>query len=331
MRLCVVSTIAQHKLGANFHLKNLSWALQDHDITILLQTYKSYGLKFQDPRVNLIEVDADHKKFHFFWDRASEIVSEFVEKCDFFLFIEQDVVLTKKPNVNQEIPIQINLHSAYLSIFDSAKNMVYPRIWEGCTFVRSDIVRDALKSSVRLGSQKNIPEWILDGCSEYWTTNSALHLDFVDMHTHISRSSFLDTMSEFGMYCFKRQIPYELKSNDLNYEYGDQVVHFRGCDMIVRDNPTIYESPTEMHKMTKCSKVWQRLCNGCAFLFLMSGIYERDKVVAKMIANKFKKSDKFLSLKLGMMSENCAEWMSHKEIEDLNWAKLVLKNPILFA
>ena len=331
MRLCVVSTIAQHKLGANFHIKNLSWALEGHDVNILLQTYKSYGLEFQDSRVNLIEVDVDHKKFHFFWNHISETLDKFVEQYDFILFMEQDVIFTKKLHLNIQMPIQINLHSDYLSIFDASRNMVYPRIWEGCTLVRSDIVREALKSGVRLGSEKNIPEWILSACSGYWTTGSALHLDFVDIQTHIARSSFLDTMSEFGMYCFKKQIPYELRSKDLNYECGEQVVHFRGCDMIVRDNPMIYESPTEMHKMTTNSKIWKRLCNGCAFLFLISGVYRQDKVVARMISNKFKKSDKILSLKLDMMSEHCSEWMSQKEIYDLNWAKLILKDPILFA
>ena len=329
MKLCVISTVAQHKFGADLHLKNLLWALEDMDVKILIQTYKSHGLKFEDPRVSVIEVDSDPSRFFFFWDNNSETIGRFAKDVDFFLFMEQDILFTDKPTINCSFPIQINLHSQYLSIFDDSRRLLYPRIWEGCTFIRSDVVRDALDAGVRFGSLKNVPKWIVDSVCDYYTTGSALHLDFTKISDHISRRSFLDTMFEFGLYCFINKIPYELKSEDLNYEYGDKVVHFRGCDMIVRDNPMVYENPEEMHRMSNNSQTWRRLINGCAFLFLVSGIYEAESSVARMIKNKFKKSDTLLCTKLLMMREKASEWLSEKEIESLDWAISMLRGPKL--
>lgn len=329
MKVCVISTVAQHRLGAKFHLRNLSWALEDFESKILIQTYKSYGLEFNDPRVSLVEVDADPAKFYFFWDHTSKEMEKFVDDVDFFLFMEQDILFTKKPILNPEIPIQINLHSQYLSVFDESRQLLYPRMWEGCTFVRSDIVRSALTSGVQFGSRKNIPRWILNSAYGYYTTNSALHLNFSSISDYVANSLFLDTMFEFGLYCFLERIPYDLKSQDLNYEYGDQVVHFRGCDMMVRDNPIVYENPEEMFKMASWNDVWARLCNGCSFLFLISGLYSKDKIVARMIRNKFKKSDKLLLIKLKMIKDTAFEWLSEEEIDRLNWAASILKGPVL--
>lgn len=331
MKICVVSTIAQHRLGLEIHLRNLFWALKDHDVRVIIQTYKSHGFYFEDSRITLLEVDSDPSLFHFFWNDTANSIRDLCGDFDFFLFMEQDVFFTKAPLVDHSMPIQLNLHSQYLSFFDESRNLIYPRIWEGGTFVRSDLVLQALESGIRLGSEKDIPDWLFRSSSIYYTTNSALHLDFVKISEHVSRSVFLDTMFEFGLYCFVNQVPYSIMSLDLNYEYGNQTVHFRGCDMIVRDNAKIYDSPSEMQNMAAKSDVWGRLCNGCAFVFLILGLYGRDKVVAKMIRNRFKKSDKLLLLKLYALRENSSEWMFESERDDLDWCISVIEQPILFS
>jgi len=66
MKLCVISTIAQHKKGFEIHLRNLSWALSEYNYEINIQTYKSYGFKTLNPRVKIIEVDSNHFFFNFF-------------------------------------------------------------------------------------------------------------------------------------------------------------------------------------------------------------------------------------------------------------------------
>jgi len=320
MKICLVTTIAQHRRGADLHLKNLSWALRDQEYEILVQTYKSYGLKFSDSRIKLIESESDPLKFKFFWNETDKLLINYVKKFDLFIFMEQDILFCSKINTNIE-SIQLNLNSDYLSIFDKNSNILYPRLWEGCTLIKSNILIEAFENKIRLGSCKKIPNFIFDQLDNLYTTKST-KLSCQKIKEYIKNSPFVDTMFEFTLYCFLNKINVEITSE--NYHYGENVVHFRGCDMIVRDDPKIYDEPERMMKMAFNNRIWKRLCNGCAFLFLISGIYEKNNCVSKMILNRSQKSDDFMRKKISMLMNNSKEWMNEKEIENLNWCNKIL-------
>jgi hypothetical protein len=327
MKICVITTIAQHYKGFDFHLRNLKWALKEYEYKIIVQTFKKFNLKTEDNNVELIEHDADPEKFFYFWNETYKVIEKELQKTDCFLFTEQDIFFIKKLKFNKD-KIQINLHSDYLSIYDKQKQLLYPRIWEGCTVVHRNFLEKAIKDKIKFGNSKKIPNYLIS--QNIFTTNSALHLDFRNIENQISESNFLnkeyvDTLFEFTLYCFYKKFPFELNvKNKNNYEYGDQVVHFRALDGIVRANKKVYEDVSEIIKLK--TEAWKRLGAGCAFVFFVIDIYKKTIELKNIIS----KND-LLKEKILMLKENSKEWMTQDEIKNLNWSlSLFEKNQKIF-
>jgi hypothetical protein len=235
--------------------------------------------------------------------------------------MEQDIFFTEKPIVNKKDSIIINLESDYLSIYNKSKKRLYPRIWEGATFIKKEIIESALISEINFGNSCDSfkSNKIYKECINFYTTNSSIIFDFKSIKKAVD-DCLLDTLFEFSFYCFLNRIEYQIKTNNFNYEYGENVVHLRGIDMMCHDNPIVYNDVKEINNMQNKSKTWLRLSNGCAFLLYLTGIYEKSKELKNIIKNNYKESDKLLYKKLTLLLKNSEEWMTKEQVKKIYWA-----------
>lgn len=328
MKICVITTVAQHYKGFEIHLRNLKWALKKYEYKIIVQTFKQNNIILNDEVFEIVNYNKNRNDFCYFWEDASKIIKKEIDHVDYFLFTEQDIFFTEELRFDK-YKIQVNLHSSYLSIYNKNKKFIYPRIWEGATVISKDYLKKAIEDNINFGNSKKIPHRLIK--DEWFTSNSALHLNFTKVKYYIENTNFLDkknvdTLFEFTLYCLEKNFPYELKSN--NYDYGDQVVHFRGLDGIVRENKNVYNSPNEIINMKKNSRnknAWKTLAGGCAFVFLACKLYNKTKAIKKIIKED---ENKNLYKKLTMLKKRSKEWMLKEEIDCLNWCVNLLENKI---
>lgn len=331
MKIIAITTIAQHYKNPEIHIKNLMWALSNYEYKIIIQTYKKHNLKSKIKNfknIEIKEVDEDPNVFYHFWNESNKIFEQYLKETDFFLFIEQDIFFVKKPIINPQDSIVINLASDYLSVYDSNKIKLYPRIWEGATFINKEIIKTAINDNVHFGDCcESFKKNIYKSCGEYFTFS--LKSQFKSFK-EISDRCLLDTLLEFSFYCFLRKYKYRIENNNFEYEYGDFVVHLRGIDMMCHDNPKIYFDISEVFNLMNSNEAWKRLSSGCAFLLLLNGTYEKSKILKKIIKNNFQNVDKILLKKIDLLVENSACWLEKEEINKLFWAKYVLENKIIY-
>jgi hypothetical protein len=327
MRLAVITTIAQHPKGFGLHLQNLRWALKDYDPEIWVQCYEAHHLR---ENVNFVTAPGDPRKFHFFWDDTDKIVRN--SGADLFLLMEQDILFTEPPHeqIHAAEPLRISLESDYLSVFDKDRKRLYPRIWEGCTFV----TRDALQADVTLGSHARAFNTTLkEAAGRYYTTNSCLANDFRTVQKLVENEPFFDTMFEFSFHCFVNNVPYRSWAEDFNYEVGKNVVHLRGIDMMLHDQPAIYEDLAH----TRCvlpdthpaHEVWKRLLNGCSLMLLLCGAHGPTKLMRENLSNDFRGSREWLRKKINKMLPTAKEWLTEEQYKHLCWAARVVNGPVV--
>jgi hypothetical protein len=323
--ITVLTTVAQHREGLDLHLRNLKWALSNFDHQIIVQSFKSYELKGS---AEFVLFDENPNNFFFFWDHAHKIILDTQKSTDLYLFMEQDILFAKKPDeqIINSTPIKINFDSDYLSIFNLDKNKIYPRIWEGATFIEKQILVEAIKNKVTLGSHG---KWIKN--SKYFTTKSNIKKENISIQNYL-KEKFFDTLFEFTYYCFSNKLPYKSWSK-IDYEMNDYVVHFRGIDMMCHDKPSIYENLKDtlniFEKNNPDNLVWKRLLNNCSLMLLLSGVHPRSSLMEKNLKNNFMNSRFLIEKKIKKIIENSKDWMTNNQFDSLIWANKMLEEKCL--
>jgi hypothetical protein len=325
MRITTITTVGQHSKGLDIHLRNLRWALGDHKIVV--QTFKSHQIKTDVPNVEIIEHEADTKKWYYFWDHTHEIIKRYAPETDWFLLMEQDIFFTSKPTdqIFAKEPIQLSLESGYLAIFDSQKKMVYPRIWEGATFIKSNLLIEAIEKGVSLGGH---PRWHDDLAKNYYTTLNGI--DYPKVQEYIDSFDSYDTLFAFSFFCFKNKISFRSTAASIAYEIGNHVVHLRGADMFLRDEPDLYsdfKKISHIRENDEAGRIFKRLSNGCSLLFLISGIQEPSFFMAKNLLNDCDNSFYWIKKKIEILSSSAHKWLTQEEQKRLDWAKQITNKP----
>lgn len=319
MKITVITTIAQHFKGAHLHLKNLKWAFGE-DAHIIVNHFKSH--KMPDiQNVSYNSVDADPKKFHFFWDEMNGFLNN---DSDFFVFTEQDIFITEKPKYSNHI--KLSFVSDYLSLFDLNYKKLYPRIWEGYTFIPGWVVRKAIDENVNFGNHisKSL-DWNLD--NYYTKYNDWISInDYLTTKGRMLHEGHFDTLFEFTLFCFLNNVKYLNNCID-SYHISSDAVHFRGIDRLCFDC-LIYEDLNHIKNPSpnkpNSSKVYEDMINDCAFMLLISGCHKKSTNMKNLICHPLNK--KRLLLKLQKLEVHAGEWMNQIEIELLRWSLFCLKN-----
>ena len=326
VNIAVFTTVAQHRKGADIHLRNLQWALQGLDFKIYLQTFRDYSFDFD---VELIEAESNPSDFCFFWDKTGNYIREHCREADLFLFTEQDIFFTKRLEgqirlAHSNRSIQLNMESDYLSVFDHERNKLYPRIFEGATIIPAEYIFRAVDDGVALGSH---PTQLFGG--KYYTTSKNVKLEFRTIRDYIENSDYVDTLFEFSVFCFTHNFPFLSHASDFNYEASDSCVHFRAIEMMCHDCPRVYDDINEASSLASSRPSFNRLLNGCALMLLLSGAHERSPIMQELLLNDHLNSLLWTRKKIDALCLFAKEWMTPAEYKNLLWAKQVVHQKIL--
>ena len=247
--LHIVTTVGQHPRGLGFHLRNLRWAFAGCDSRIHVQTFKNWGFSYEEVNYLAREV-ADPFVYYSFWDEAAGHLETLLDDASAFLFMQQDILLTKPahPQLRRCIEQQAivpNLESPHLSIYRQPQERIYPRIWDGATMLPAGIVREAIENNITFGSHHSTfkpgnPLFAAyeDKLGAHYTTKYDEEPGRLARLTDFLDRPDVDTMFELSVYCFctsKR-----CRSTPTNYrrcELGEFVVHLRGPSRHIETAP----------------------------------------------------------------------------------------------
>lgn len=347
MNIVVVTTVAQHRAGIQLHLANLKWALQKHNVRIVVRTFSEWSLAEWSLHTSDLEV-IEHRVFPFhyfpFWDHANEQMQKHIGWADAFLLIEQDVLFTK---VIDDIPteaIVINLESYYLSVYTPSVDRFYPRIWDGATFVPASVIAKAIESGISLGSK---PRQLVTGGSldnsmldSFHTTNGWPWNYLPSLREYTVGKDLFDTMLEFTVYCFVTQVPINRWTRlENDYQYSEAVVHLRGIDTLVLDCPGVYEDLNLLGMVETSRTHLEWFYNDCAMMLLLSGVHLPSPLMASKLRHYYgsaftdwTKLDRpgsvsnivWLKKKMGLLAANASEWMPPATYDRFIWGSGVL-------
>ena len=323
MKVTVITTIAQHYKGAKIHLQNLKWAFGE-DADIIVQHFKNHQMP--EIKANYQSVDVNPYEFYFFWNNVEKFLDN---NADFYIFTEQDIFITKKPSYTKNC-IKISFTDNYLSIFNSNKEKIYPRIWEGYTFIPGWIIRKAIDKNISFGNHiRNSLNWNLNGLQ-------TMYKEWIEIDEYIRKAGRkwhegdFDTMFEFSLFCFLNNFKWE--SNCIkDYHISEDSVHFRGIDRLCFDCQEIYKNLHYIYNPSplkpEAFNSYQNMINDCASMLLLSGSHSKSKEMKNLI--KYPLQSKRLFLKLKQLEIKAHEWMDKQDLKSLKWAISLFENSTL--
>ena len=329
--LHVLTTVSSHPKGLDLHLRNLRWALDGCEYRIHVQTFEHWCFSGRDVSWVARKAPTD-SGFYLFWNEAADYLGGFLDAADAFLFMEQDIFFTR-PALDQletcrrDGLIVLNLESPYQSVYRSKAERVYPRIWEGATFIPAALLADAIEAKITLG---HVPGELRPGSSAYPRYRDKLEshytcrgdpepTEFLPLTEILSRR-YVEVLFEFSLYCFCTERAFESVARlDRGYELGNAVVHFRNPESVHRDYPRVYDDASEMHSLGP----WcQPRLNDLALMFLLSEALPPTDALADLLQSRAglelcrEKSEQF--------GRRAADWMSASEYERFQWARRLL-------
>jgi len=316
-------------------------------VRIVLRTFSEWSLagwKIHTPNLEVIEHQAFPYHYFPFWDHATEQLRKYIGWADVFLLIEQDILFTK---VIDEIPseaIVINLESYYLSVFTPSVERLYPRVWDGATFVPASVIAKAIEGGISLGST---PRQLLTGGSldttmldSFHTTNGWPWQYLPSIREYTKDKNWFDTMLEFTVYCFVSQVPiYRLTRLENDYQHSEAVVHLRGIDTLVLDCPGVYEDLNLLGTVETIRPWLEWFYNDCAMMLLLSGVHLPSPLMASKLRHYYgsaftdwSKLDRpgsisnlvWLKKKMALLADKAAEWMPPATYDRFLWGSGVL-------
>jgi hypothetical protein len=318
MKVTVITTIAQHYRGAKLHLQNLKWAFGEN-ANIIVQHFKSHQMP--EIKADYRAFDANPYEFYFFWDKIEELLDI---DCDFFVFTEQDILITSKPEYCDHI--KLSFTDNYLSVFNFNRKKLYPRIWEGYTFIPGWMVRKAIDENISFGNHvKKSLDWNLNDLYTSYKDWVKIQ-DYIEVKGRQWHEGDFDTMFEFSLFCFLNN--FKWKSNCVEgYHISKDAVHFRGIDRLCFDCRDIYENLQSIYNPSPdrpdVLKHYQEMVNDCAAILLLSGVHSKSDLMKRLI--RYPLQEKRLLRKLKQLDVHANEWMDEQELDSLKWAIFILE------
>jgi hypothetical protein len=232
MRIASVTMIGQFPDGIDLHVRNLRWALSEHDHIFVITTgsfITKYKLK-NDARTTFIDFGefSTIQLWIPFWNDFPRIVSDHGIAPEWFLFMEQDIWFSKMikdeplPDPN-EIRSYLPLHNNYHSVMIDER-MIHPRIWEGAVLIHGPLVQRAIDFGIDFSAHAN---WFINKDREHWDRLGGGKLSFRAYEQP-------DTMDEFTLYC---ALVEKKKA-----AYCARAAHVRGPEALHRLSRELYDS-----------------------------------------------------------------------------------------
>lgn len=321
MRATIVTTIAQHPKGLDLHLRNLQWALKGLDYEIVINTFQEHNILV--PGCRIIEVDADASQFYYFYDELDFTKFD----SDVVLAIEQDIFFTEPIAWQAEICMQncvvTNMESDfYLCLVNKQQEVVYPRIWEGGTWIPRQLIEMSAGCSYGFS-----PKLIIPGNPMYENNINILESTYASCRsiqyarplTEVLARNRVDNLFELTVFGFLHSYPQRCFGEN-DYEYGKHLVHIRGIESLCRDKPNIYNDFDEIK--TLMDKVaYRRWCNNCALMLLLCGIHDIEAISRWL---RYRPNIENINTKIERMLIHGHEWLTNDELKRLKLAQNAL-------
>ena len=376
-RVRVVTTVLHIPAVWDIHVRNLLWSLGNPRIYML--THRGVDLP-EHPNIDYVyaknlETREELPPEEFSMSRVYHIYDEInhldFSDVDVVLFMQNDIFFTDKEKVAASVAACHGRGKIVLSIFnpnshsiydkDKKQNpepqmtlsgesgLVYPRVWDGATFVPARLIEQAVADDVEFGySRKCTLEggWLYDFALKNWSDylvgthgNRDVNGDpfkLVDIIAkgHIvapTRDKYWELMFEFSLYAFFKNVPFKKFGN---YRMSPYAVHFQGARHLFwisngfpsRDLKTT-DDPAHRGRVTDT-----------AFILLMCGLVPMDDLTKHYLRNKQSKQlgdivsrkspwvSKQLARQLLQLRLSADQWMSPDELKRLEWASEVIRD-----
>jgi hypothetical protein len=303
-------------MGFDLHMRNLQWAFSNFEHHIFLQTFSAYDLA-ERANLSITSYNADPKRYFPFLEQID------IGYGDLVVLVQQDNLFPHKIDAVVSAcalgsTVTWDQHP-YFSIHDQQDRKVYPRVAEVSTFMPRELVEEMRSLGLCYGTR-----------GRQFQPAGQLYKDhFSKLHSHkiCSRpllpapqrfellSDFChqrrkDTMFDISIYCFCADKPVELLA-------PDAMIHMSNPETFHREFPDYYhcaekllhfDAPAQPHLRENVPSV--------ALMCLLSGVYERDGVVAQAL----KRGDWSFRFGVAELYKNAGEWMSPEQFNSLEWA-----------
>lgn len=312
----IYSTIAQHPMGFDLHIRNLQWAFSNFEHRIFLQTFAGYNFK-EAGGLSITSYRANPKRYFPFHENLR------IGYGDVVVLVQQDNLFPHK--VDKIIdscvrgPIMTWDQTPYFSIYDQQDRNVYPRIAEISTFMSRDLVEEMRCANLCYGVRgrqfdhngKLYEEFRPKLQSVKICSNPLLpapaRFEVLSDFCHRERK---DTMFDVSLYSF---------CMDKHVQLLDPaaMVHMGNPEMFHREYPEHYNAADKLlHFHVPNRPRLRENIPSVALMCLLSGVYHRDEAVAEAL----KLGDPTFMFGLAELYKNAAEWMGAEQLDRLNWA-----------
>lgn len=303
-------------MGFDLHMRNLQWAFSNFEHRVFLQTFSEYGFE-ESGNLSISAYHADPKCYFRFYEKLD------IDYGDVVVLVQQDNLFPHKVDETVAIctsgPIVTWDQAPYFSIYDQQDRQVYPRVAEVSTFMQRELVEEMRLLGLSYGEygrqfhhSGQLYEDYLPNlqnvkiCSKPWLP-SPMCFDILSDFCHQERK---DTMFDISMYSFCTGKPVRLLD-------PAAMIHMNNPEMFHREFPDFYNSADKLlHLDVPGHPRIRQNIPSVALMCLLSGVYERERSVAKAL----KLGDSTFRFGLSELYTNAAEWMSAEQFDRLNWA-----------
>lgn len=311
----VVTTVAYHPAGREYHLRNLSWALRKIPHSITVMTFEDY--KFESLfGETYLTVPRTHWKFY---DFHHEFTRETIKskRATHYLFTQQDILFHKQASYpGDKIHTVLPLYDHPFAVYKRNGSRLYPRVWEGGFFIPYSFLANAVRDGVKFGYQYS------------WTKRNLHRRFFVtaglkDRGKIIPIRDWFNTpvvqkaeiMSDFTVYSAYWEFPYGPPS--------DIAIHASGPEHAHRLVPESYSNPEVLLGVVRgeYKRPYPTSAPNIALLYLLAGILQPGDLAATLLTSMRPSYHHNVFLDYVRKLKNTAtEWMLPREYEVFTWA-----------
>lgn len=375
-RVRVVTTVLHIPAVWDIHVRNLLWSLGNPRIYML--THRGVDLpehpnidyvyaKNLETREELPPEEFSVKKLYQIYDEVSHL--DFSD-VDVVLFMQNDIFFTDKEKVAEsveachkdgKIVISLNFPWSH-AIYDKDKKpspspgttltgeagLVYPRVWDGATFVPARLIEQAVADDVEFGySRKCTLEggWLYDFALKNWSSHLLGTGSFRDVNgdpyklidlikgenSPATRYRFWELMFEFSLYSLFKNVPFQQFGD---YRMSPYAVHFQGARHLFQMSNGLFNGDLQIIDRVE----YRGRVNDTAFIMLMCGLVPMDDLTKHYLRNKQSEqigdivsrestwvSERILK-QLLQLRLSADQWMSPDELKRLGWASEVIRD-----
>lgn len=312
----IYSTIAQHPMGFDLHIRNLQWAFSNFEHRIFVQTFSEYNFG-ERSNLSITSHRADPKRYFPFHEHLDIGYGDVVVLVQLDNLFPHKVDVTVKTCTLGEIVTWDQ--TPYYSIFDQNDRIIYPRIAEISTFMSRDLVEELRRFDLSYGVRgrqfhhtgKLYKEFLPKLQSVKICSKPSLSAPArFEVLSDFCRRESKDTMFDISLYSFCTGRP-------VRFLHPTAMIHMNNPEMFHREFPDHYNSAKKLlHLDVPSQPRIRENIPSVALMCLLSGVYERDDYVAKAL----RQGDSVFMFGLAELYKNASEWMSAEQFDRLSWA-----------